>query len=468
MRRNSILLIFFVLALIVTALPASAAEPEMQYIVQLDTPLPALMTAETEDAPVQELSAGRNLYVVKDAELVDLLRQEGMLVYAEPDYPVELLTEGEVEEIPLPDQWHLDYLDFSEAEALHCCGQEVRIAVIDSGVQPHSALKDAILPGYNYLDNNTDVTDNIGHGTFVAGLIAAQEDGQGLMGAAPMAKIIPLKCFDDGKKTYVSTLCSAIYDAVDRFDFEILNMSLGVTGYSKTLEAAIRTVTDAGTLVVAASGNSGNSTLYYPAAFSGVIGVGAVDRSGTISSFSTRNESVLVTAPGREICSTDKNGSWSVNKGTSFSTPLVCAVLARLLNVQPLTPEQAIDLLSRTATDLGPEGYDTSYGYGLVNMGAALRQLLPDAKAFLTTVTVQETGAVTTLINREQEPLSAMCVFATYEDGKFTGLSSQPLHLQPREETVLSFPEEDGAIKCFLLSTIETPTPLAPSRTYEK
>ncbi len=319
--------------------------------------------------------------ILTESELMECL-EAGIVEYYEENYAVELLSDTEtsdtVREIPAS-KWELEMISASEAARIGCVGQEVTVGVIDSGVYCHPDLLDSIKPGYNYIKKNDDVTDNMGHGTFVSGLIAANAGELGALGIAPKANIIPLKCFDLGYTTRVSQICNAIYDAVDVYNCDIINMSLGITSYSAKLFEAVNYAVENGVVIVAAVGNKGTQTLYYPAAFENVIGVGSVNENYERSSFSEYNESVFVMAPGEKVMSTDTNGSYRTDSGTSFAAPIVSGMVAVMMNIDSdLTYETAAEYLKNSAVDLGDEGYDIYYGHGLVDVKACIGMMLED------------------------------------------------------------------------------------------
>ena len=153
-------------------------------------------------------------------------------------------------------------------------------------------------------------------------------------------------------------------------------MSLGTTSDSQTLKNAVTYALGKGCIVVASVGNDGTDELSYPAAYPGVIGVGAVNGLKKVSSFSQKNASVKLVAPGEQVLSTFTDSRYGTWEGTSFSTPLVSGAAALLLSADvSLNPEQMYDLLTRTAVRLGEDAYSTSYGYGLLHIGRALRSL---------------------------------------------------------------------------------------------
>jgi len=160
-------------------------------------------------------------------------------------------------------------------------GTGVRIGIIDSGVYAeHLDLAGSISEeSFNILSQNNEIGDEYGHGTLVSGIIGVIADNEtGVVGIAPDAEIIMIKCFD-GKTTKVSYIISALNYAAS-LNLDVLNLSFGVSFSSESanlllMKEAVNAVYASGATIVAAVGNSGNATMYYPAAFDNVIGVGA-------------------------------------------------------------------------------------------------------------------------------------------------------------------------------------------------
>ena len=159
-------------------------------------------------------------------------------------------------------------------------------------------------------------------------------------------------------------------------------MSLGTANRNTSFYDAIRYAFEHNVIITAASGNltrasTGNDPYYYPAGYDEVIGVGAVDESKTVASFSYQNDSVLVTAPGKSVIGLDCQGTVpKKGSGTSFATPFVTGAAALARSADPmLTPLEFADLLAETAEDLGEPGYDHAYGYGLLNIPRLLDTL---------------------------------------------------------------------------------------------
>ena len=262
-------------------------------------------------------------------------------------------------------------------------GGDVTIAVIDSGVQlDHPDLRDKLLPGYDFYDEDDDPSDENGHGTHVAGIAAAVTDnGLGIAGVAPDAKILPIRVLGPdggGNPTlagYLTELERAVSFAVDQ-GAEVINLSLGEDGDSLGIEGfnllanACRDAFLRGSLCVAAAGNSGaGKPSGYANDFQGIV-VAATDRQKAVADFSQRADTQWsVAAPGVAIYSTWIESGYQFKQGTSMAAPHVSGVAA-LLFAQGLTIDQVVDRILQTATPLNDGGGTT--GAGLVNAAAAV------------------------------------------------------------------------------------------------
>jgi hypothetical protein len=224
------------------------------------------------------------------------------------------------------------------------------------------------------------MTDEDGHGTFITGIIASQiNNGIGICGIADQVELLELKCFK-GRTATVDKVISAIAAARER-QCDVINMSFGMAEDSKALKDAIDAAAEEGIIVVAAAGNDGSAVLNYPAAYDNVIGVGSVDPDGNVSSFSQKNASVFVTAPGKDIMSLGHKGTdrYTVGSGTSYSVPVVTAMAAAAKSVdKDMDVQRFKSLLASTSEDRGDPGYDTSYGHGIVNIGKFAEKLIAE------------------------------------------------------------------------------------------
>lgn len=269
-------------------------------------------------------------------------------------------------------QWHLPRAKFPEAWAT-TRGQGVIVAVIDSGVDPqHPDLTGNLLPlvdevvamgRHDVLDGqNYDQRDSHGHGTHVSGLIAAvRNNGIGVVGGAPEAKVLPVKVTPVSGDTDDATIAKGITDAVDK-GARVLNLSIGGPEPSPILLEALNYGIERGAIAVIASGNDGGK-VNYPAAYAGVVAVGAVVESGKVAGYSSRGDGLVIVAPGggqagrtegKPIYSSmptyptfgsraAREGSgYGTLAGTSMAAPLVSAAAALVLAASPgLAPSPA-------------------------------------------------------------------------------------------------------------------------------
>ena len=289
-----------------------------------------------------------------------------------------------------PSQWGLPDIGAPKAWDISE-GSGVSVAVIDTGIDStHPDLAGNVVLYRNYVNPAASAADDEGHGTHVAGIIAAVRNNAAFgAGTAPKATLYAFKVLDSTGAGDDAGVSSAIRDAVDLTPCRIISMSLGGPGSDPALEDAVAHARSLGAIVIAAAGNDGVSTPSYPAAITGVIGVGAVDSANKLASFSNFGSADLdIVAPGVGILSTlpgGKTASWS---GTSMATPFVSGAAALVWAARPSLDAAAVtDLLLSTAQDLGATGTDQTYGHGLVRPDLALAALspVPDTTAPTTT-----------------------------------------------------------------------------------
>jgi serine protease len=236
------------------------------------------------------------------------------------------------------------------------------VAVIDTGVDAsHPDLAGQVLSG---------PADDNGHGTHVAGIIAATTDnGVGVRSAAPGVKILSIKALNSAGSGSYSAVTAGIYAAVAG-GAKVVNMSLGGTVASAVFDSAVAYANQQGVTVVAAAGNNGasGSPASYPGATPGVIAVGAVDSNLNLASFSTCGAYVDIAAPGVDILSTIRGGGYQWWSGTSMASPFVAAAAAVIKAAHPACTPAALEAaLEAGATDRGAAGRDAFFGAGVVN-----------------------------------------------------------------------------------------------------
>lgn len=259
-------------------------------------------------------------------------------------------------------------------------GAGIKVAVIDTGIDhlhqdiaPNFAGGVSFVPGESFSDGN-------GHGTHVAGIIGARQNGSGVVGVAPNCSLYSVKALDRSGSGRYSAIISAIAWCV-RNGIDVINMSLGGPDHVQALENACDYASAHNVLIVAAAGNAGprEDSVAYPGRYGSVIAVSAVDTSGNLANFSSRGEHVDLAAPGVQILSTLPGNRYGRNNGTSMAAPHVAGTAALAISSHRFTPVQTIrQILERTADHLGPPGHDPYYGHGLVDAEqAAFVRIMP-------------------------------------------------------------------------------------------
>ena len=307
-----------------------------------------------------------------------LLRYSELLLLAYLIFaPVTLVLAISVNDPLVSEQWGWYRIKADKAYDTGYHGEGVVVAVLDTGVDSsHPDLAVNIIGGWNFVENNDNITDVDGHGTMVSGIIAAAaNNGIGIVGVAPNVSIMPLKVLSESGENWAE-INSAIRYAADN-GARVISMSFGgnYSRLSRATEAAIDYAYGRGCVLVAGAGNDNSSELFYPAAYDHVIAVSAIDQMDKRASFSNYGGYIDFCAPGVDILTTIKGGEYTNGSGTSFSTPFVTGVVALMLSEYPyLSPDEVFATLRVQAEDLGEVGWDPYYGWGLVNAYSAVSQ----------------------------------------------------------------------------------------------
>lgn len=285
--------------------------------------------------------------------------------------------------------WSVSLIGSQKIHARGVTGVGVKIGVLDTGVDyNHPDLAKNYVGGDNFVSLDPSYHDPFddsynSHGTHVAGTIAAELNGVGVVGVAPGASIYAIKAIDGAGFGSVSSVVAGIDWAVAN-QMDIVNMSIGFSTFSQALYDACAAAEEAGLLLVAAAGNNYGGPVLYPAAFPSVIAVGATTIFGEISPMSAVGPEIELTAPGLNVYSTIAYGDYWFLGGTSQAAPHVAGVAALLMSagMNDIDGDGAVDSqdvrrqLRVVASDLGSVGVDPVYGYGLATATMPLRHVV--------------------------------------------------------------------------------------------
>jgi subtilisin len=317
-----------------------------------------------------------------EAAVRALARRTGVL-RVETDDRVRIVDE-------LSSAWGVEHIQAGLAHARNVTGSGVRVAVIDTGIDyGHPDLSINYAGGYDFVNGDDDPMDDEGHGTHVAGIIAAVYNSVGVVGVAPDVELYALKVLDNTGTGFLSDVIAALQWAVDH-GIHVTNNSYGGPlpfDSSEPNPLAISTAFDnayaAGILHVAAGGNNGNvlelgNNVIYPARLESVIAVAATNQTDSRPSFSSTGPAIELSAPGVSTYSTTLGGGYGSGSGTSFASPHVAGVAALVISAGIVDTngsggvnDEVRLILTQSADDLGASGRDNLYGWGLVNAARA-------------------------------------------------------------------------------------------------
>lgn len=316
-------------------------------------------------------------------ESIDIIVKSPNVEYVENDEKVFAhIPTGTCQEIQILKQtipWGINRIGSRLVNAVGNTGKGIKIGILDTGIDyNHEDLKNNYRGGYNFVENNNDPIDQNGHGSHVAGIVAAEDNDIGVVGVAPQAYLYSVKVLAFDSTGSTSDIVSGLEWSVEN-GMQIINMSLGSEDDSISVSRAINNTYNAGILIVAAAGNSGNATgsgdnIDYPASYSGeVISVGAIDINDQRAKFSSTGPKLELSAPGVNILSTlngNKN-KYGTLSGTSMSCPHVSGVAALIMSAEPgITNSRVRIIMQMTAQNIMKGGGFSAkdwYGYGLVD-----------------------------------------------------------------------------------------------------
>lgn len=372
-------LMLAVLILFLTATIAAQAAPPVRRIVIFDV---EIVNEPAQDALLEALGVTvlNNLPIVNGKAVLLPPQAEAALgriagvVRIDPDVIVSTLApppgKGKPSKDPEPEPdeilpWGVDRID-ADLIWETVTGIGVKVGVVDTGIDlDHPDLQANIAGDVNIINPNKTGDDDNGHGTHVAGTVAAIDNDIGVIGVGPGTSLYAVKVLDRRGSGFLSDVIAGLQWCIVN-NMQVVNMSLGTSRDIQSFHDAVIVVNAAGIIQVAAAGNASGGPVGYPAAYAEVIAVSATDSGDVIASFSSVGPEVELAAPGVEIPSTWKKGGYNTISGTSMACPHVtgAAALALAAGIAAIDVRTA---LQTSADDLGVSDRDNEYGYGLVD-----------------------------------------------------------------------------------------------------
>lgn len=343
--------------------------------------------------PVREVIDGE-VYAADSLRTIDAVADADQIDYIEPNYIRQLaLLPGEGSANNRNIQ-NYRLIDIDLLWDYGITGSGVKVAVLDSGTmglrggkKKHEDLNYSRITRGNTLAysnvrtgkryKKTYGNDDHGHGTFIAGQIGAKKNNRkGVTGMAPSSRIISIKISNRLGLIADSDILKGLRQARSK-GAKVINMSLAGMNYSSAINKECKKLSAAGILIIAAAGNLGSSSYQYPASYSSVISVAAVDSTGRRASYSQYNDRIDCAAPGSFYgIGTARKNKYRSMSGTSMAAPVVTAYAAIVKSLKPkCTTSQFRTILKKTCTDQGSSGKDSLYGYGIVNFRSMYRYL---------------------------------------------------------------------------------------------
>lgn len=372
------------------SIDAKGLDSEVEFLVKYDELTRTLANTELLEDIVSREKIAENIERITfrttedENTLQKKLEMDDAITFVEPNVERQLFSTPNDPNYPF--QWWVPQVQIGASWSFaNQQKKDIVVAVIDSGIDAnHEDLRGIIAPGgYNFYHDNTNTTDYDGHGTNIAGIIAANSNNHigitGITGSFNV-KILPIKISHiDGVST-VSNLIRAMDYAISQ-NVDVINLSLGGANSSRLENEAMQRAIHAGIPVIASAGNSAliGNPINYPASYENVLSVSAVDRFNSRASFSSYNAYVDITAPGQGVYTIAPFNRYEEVNGTSYSSPIVAGAAAMMKAIQPeLTVVEISTMLQESATDIGPLGKDIFYGAGLLNIEKSLGRVIAE------------------------------------------------------------------------------------------
>lgn len=321
-------------------------------------------------------------YGWEDQQLIDFLSQDPRIEYIEQDRLIKL-NGYSVDDPYFNHQYAHQKMETAEAWDIARAkglgfGEEVMIAIVDSGIDANhedfKAKRNHLIAGYSITGGDA-LNPLTNHGTHCAGIAAAPaNNGKGVAGVAPAAKLMSVRVFDNGSASSATVAAGITYAA--NSEAKVISMSLGGPYNSRSIRDAVTYAASKNKIMVAAMGNDGNNTRSYPAALPEVIAVGSTNSSDNKSGYSQFGDWISVSAPGSSIMATLKGSRYGYMSGTSMATPQVAGLAAMLLSIKPdMSRQEVQQLIESSSDDLGSAGFDNDFGHGRINVKRAVNAL---------------------------------------------------------------------------------------------
>lgn len=386
----------------------AAQEQEQKVIVIFDEKVDKTAIAKADGEIDQSFKQLPIAAVTLPAHEVQELKQDPDVLRVEKD----ILVHTSVQSL----DWGIGAANIPASWNAGLTGKGVKIAVVDTGIAPHADL--AVAGGKSFVPYTPSYEDDNGHGTHVAGIIGAEDNGFGTKGAAPEADLYAVKSLNKDGSGHLSSILAGIDWAITN-KMNIINVSLGTQTHSTAFQSIVDKAYANGILVVAAAGNDGTAggtgdTVDYPARYSSVIAVGAVDSSLKRASFSSTGSTVESAAPGQSIVATYLNNGYARMSGTSMAAPYVSGQLALMKQSNPSAdPALLRMMLANTSKDLGTAGKDSWYGSGLIQAPAVRAAQTVEASPV-----ISKLSASVSAVYALPGEAPAIAVTALYKDGQ--------------------------------------------------
>lgn len=365
---------------------ASAAPPEGKKVKLMVKPKPSVSEAalhallKTQGASEIDTIHALDVRLIEVSEkaadaLIAALKKNKNVEYVERDASAQGTATANDPLFTGGNQWWISKVQAPAAWDITTGVSNLPIAIVDSGVKAsHLDITNKLLPGYDFVNNDSNPDDDNGHGTATAGVAAASSNNQlGMVSMAWANPVIPVKVLGADNNGSYFAIANGITWAADQ-GARIINLSLGGSTPSQVLQDAVNYAWNKNAVLIASAGNDGVNTPRYPAACNNVVAVSATNSTDERPSWSNYGTYVDISAPGQGVLSLYGTDTYAFWNGTSFSCPIASGTIALMASANPLLSNgNLVNLLLASTDDIGVAGYDTFFGTGRVNASAAVQ-----------------------------------------------------------------------------------------------